>query len=131
MSTNPRVITLMWSEKLSTRMFTDFFRKIYLGGVSPFIIQPSLYNSMDIVEAQYAAIKLSLKPCIVSFLEVPASFDGAQTPPSLIEASDLVLHFKPERNGQSVLTIPVKVPPEHQHIVDRWSANLVRMQHIV
>ena len=131
MSAIPRVLTLLWSEKLSTRMFVDFYRKIYLGGATPMIRQPSMYNSLELVEAQYTNASAVGKPCLFSFLEVPKLFEGGKLPQSLLDASDMVLHFKQEGTGRGVLTLPVKVSSEQQYILDRWSANLLRMQQIV
>ena len=133
MSAVPRSITLLWCEKLSPKMFVDFYRKIYLGGEKPLVITPSLFNSSDVVLQQMELAKAANKNCLFTLLEIPKVFDSSQTPQGILDASDLVLHFKLDegtgvRGG--VLTIPVKIEEAHQPILDRWTRNILLLQQI-
>lgn len=123
-----KVITVLTTDLLTTKMFVDYYTKIHSGGKVPFMVKPSYYNSIDIVCSQISQAKTAVPEGsnLLVLYRVPDQFLVASTPKELLELSDLLFFIDPKRSG-SAATVIKSDPQDLVSIVDRFSAGIERM----
>lgn len=130
-STCTKVITLLTSDRLTSRMFVDYYTAIHADGKRPLTISPSYLNSADIACGQISMAKESLRgeSDLLVLYSVPDTFDHTKLPEVILEASDVVLLANPKRAGSSVLLLKESEPNTGSEISSRFSRNLDRMSY--
>lgn len=128
-NTCTRVITLLTSDRLTSRMFVDYYTTIHAGGKRPLTISPSFFNSTDMVCSQISMAKEQLKgeSDLLVLYSVPDSFDHSRLSAGILDSSDVVILSNPKRDGSSVLLLKEATPGSGSEIVSRFSRNLDRM----
>lgn len=126
---NTKVVTLLTSDRLTSRMFVDYYTAIHAGGKRPLTISPSFFNSADMVCGQISMAKEQLKgeSDLLVLYSVPDAFDPINMPPAVADYSDVVLLSNPKRAGNKVLVLKSGGQGEGDAIAERFSMNLQRM----
>lgn len=118
---------IVFSDKLSVLMFTDFLRKTYLEGENIEMVSYTLFNSSDVVapKIEYAQ-KIKEKGVFPIFLiKGPENINQEnKTLAESIESLDQVVVLK-QRDFPNPLVL--KGGDELNPLLDRWRSNLERM----
>ena len=124
-----RTITLLTTDRLTSRMFVEYYTAIHSAGVRPLTVSPSLYNSVDVAVSQIndARKALGAGPDLLVLYTVPDRFDCSNTPKEILDASDLVFMSDPKRSGESCQVVKSDPPELADLVVSRFSSNLSRM----
>lgn len=124
-----RTITLLTTDRLTSRMFVEYYTAIHSGGRRPLTVSPSLYNSVDVAVAQIndARKALGTDPDLLVLYAVPDRYDPKSTPVEILEASDLVFMSDPKRLGEVCMVVKADPPDLLDTVVTRFSSNLSRM----
>lgn len=124
-----RTITLLTTDRLTSRMFVEYYTAIHSDGRRPLTVSPSLYNSVDVAVAQIndARKALGADPDLLVLYAVPDRYDPKNTPVEILGASDLVFMSDPKRLGEVCMVVKADPPDLLDTVVTRFSSNLSRM----
>lgn len=117
------VIGILWGDKLTPKMFVDFYRKIYLGGGKPFTIAPSYFNSLEVMERQVADALGRGLPDVFVLMEVPEAFRSENTPRILLERCDILIRFRRCSMEPEALK---EMSADKMGVLARWTENILR-----
>jgi hypothetical protein len=120
---------MLTTDRLTSRMFVEYYTTIHAGGKRPLTVSPSYYNSADVAVGQILSARKALGPAedLLVLYAVPESFDPVNTPVGVLEASDLVFMANPKRTGADAPVLKACPEALATEVVARFSANLRNM----
>lgn len=125
-------ITLLTTDRLTSRMFVEYYAAVHTQGKRPLTVSPSLYNSVDVAVSQITKAREALGTShdLIVLYGVPDQFDASKCPQEVLACSDLVFMADPKRLGDNCKVVKAEPLNLSMEIVGRFSANLTRMANL-